>query len=62
MNQGQLINLCTLVIGKKILDELIIDPSIIDMVIDLFSKTKNRKINLTFSHLNVVSFHLYIVH
>lgn len=48
MNYNQLTNLCTLAIEKKMLGELIIDPTFIDRVIDTFSKTNNRKITLTY--------------
>lgn len=48
MNHNKLTNLCTLAIEKKMLSELIIDPTFIDRVIDTFSKTNNRKITLTY--------------
>jgi len=51
MNNDRLTNLCTLAIEKSILDELIIDPTFIDRVIDLFSKTKHRNIDLKYKVL-----------
>jgi len=51
MNHDQLTKLCTLAIEKKMLDELIIDPTFIDRVIDLFSNTKNRNIDLKYKVL-----------
>jgi len=51
MNHDRLTNLGTLAIEKNILDELIIDPTFIDRVIDLFSNTKNRNIDLKYKVL-----------
>jgi len=51
MNHDRPTNLCTLAIEKNILDELIIDPTFIDRVIDLFSNTKNRNIDLKYKVL-----------
>ncbi|XP_022161669.1 zinc finger MYM-type protein 1-like isoform X2 [Myzus persicae] len=51
MTHDQLTNLCTLAIEKKMLDELIIDPTFIDIVIDLFSNIKNRNIDLKYKVL-----------
>lgn len=48
MNHDRLSNLCTLAIEKKFLGELATDPTFIDSVIDVFSKTKNRRIELNY--------------
>ncbi|XP_016661890.1 zinc finger MYM-type protein 1-like [Acyrthosiphon pisum] len=51
MNHDRPTNLCTLAIEKNILDELIIDPTFIDRVIDLFSNIKKRNIDLKYKVL-----------
>jgi hypothetical protein len=48
MTHDRFSNLCTMVTEKKMLSELVTDPIFIDNVIDLFSKTKNKKIDLTY--------------
>lgn len=48
MTHDRFSNLCTMAIEKKMLSELATDPTFIDNVIDLFSKTKIRKIDLTY--------------
>ncbi|KAF0706142.1 Zinc finger MYM-type protein 1 [Aphis craccivora] len=48
MTHDRFLNLGTIAIEKKILSELATDPTFIDNVIDLFSKTKNRKIDLIY--------------
>jgi len=48
MNNDRLLNLSSLTIEKQMLNELSTDPTFIDEVIDLFAKTKNRKIDLIY--------------
>jgi len=48
MNNDRLSNLSSLAIEKQMLNELSTDPTFIDEVIDLFAKTKNRKIDLIY--------------
>lgn len=48
MDHNRLTNLCTLAIEKKMLGELMIDPTFIDKVIDLFANIKNRRIDLKY--------------
>lgn len=48
MNNDRLSNLSSLAIEKQMLSELSTDPTFIDDVIDLFAKTKNRKIDLIY--------------
>lgn len=48
MNNDRLSNLSSLAIEKQMLSELSTDPTFIDEVIDLFAKTKNRKIDLIY--------------
>lgn len=48
INQDQFSNLCTLAIEKNLLGELVIEPTFIENVIDIYSKKKNRSIDLTY--------------
>jgi len=48
MNNDRLLNLSSLTIEKQMLNKLSTDPTFIDEVIDLFAKTKNRKIDLIY--------------
>lgn len=48
MNNDRMSNLSSLTIEKQMLNELSTDPTFIDEVIDLFAKTKNRKIDLIY--------------